>query len=137
MDREALHAILPHREPMLLIDEVEVTPEGKAIGKVRVRGDEFFLRGHFPDNPVVPGVILCEMMAQTCCALFGEAGGIPYFTGIQEAVFKRKVTPGNVVIFVCEVTRRMGSYYRAHGEGSVDGERCVRADFSCMLAKEE
>lgn len=138
MKKEAIHVLLPHREPMLLIDEVEVTPAGKSIAKTRVRGDEFFLQGHFPGSPVVPGVILCEMMAQTCCILlnWNPSLGTPYFTRIQNAVFKRKVVPGDTVTFVCEITRRMGQFFFAHGEGSVDGALCVKADFSFALVKE-
>ena len=72
MNQEEIKKILPHRDHMLLIDEAELR-EGKAYGKKTIRGDEFFLQGHFPGNPVVPGVILCEIMAQTCCVLMGRA----------------------------------------------------------------
>ena len=71
MNREEIKGLLPHREPMLLVDELELGQDGTAHGKYRVRGDEFFLQGHFPGNPVVPGVILCEIMAQSCALLVG------------------------------------------------------------------
>ena len=94
MNREEIKKILPHREPMLLIDEVSLE-DGVAIGIYTVRGDEFFLQGHFPGNPVVPGVILCEMMAQSACILI-EAGKSfsPYYTGMNNVRFKRKGLAG-------------------------------------------
>ena len=64
MNQEEIKKIIPHRDNMLLVEEAEVIDEKTSKGKITIKGDEFFLRGHFPGNPVVPGVILCEMMAQ-------------------------------------------------------------------------
>ena len=135
MNQAEIQSVLPHRPPMLLLDEVEVTPEGRAIGRYRVRGDEFFLQGHYPGNPVVPGVILCEMMAQTCAVLLVEEirNGVPYFSGIQKASFKRKVVPGETVEFHCGIKRKMGHFYFAEGQGSVDGEVCIIEEFSVAI----
>jgi 3-hydroxyacyl-[acyl-carrier-protein] dehydratase len=134
MNKEQIATRLPHRENMLLLDEAELLADGKAVGKCRIRGDEFFLQGHFPGNPVVPGVMLMEMMGQTCCMLI-DTTLTPYFCAIKNAVFKRKVSPGETVTFVCEITRRMGDFYFASGEGSVDGALCVRGEFSFALVK--
>jgi 3-hydroxyacyl-[acyl-carrier-protein] dehydratase len=82
-----LHPYLPHRQDMLLLDTCQKVGE-QAHATYTVKGQEFFLRGHFPGNPVVPGVILCEMMAQSCCVLIGTSIGNPYFTGIKEAKFR-------------------------------------------------
>lgn len=71
MNQEELKKILPHRDNMLLIDECE-TVDGEAHGKCHIRPEQWFLQGHFPGNPVVPGVILCEMLAQTSCVLIHE-----------------------------------------------------------------
>ena len=135
MNREAIEKILPHRAPMLLLDEAEVTPEGKAWASCYIKGDEFFLQGHYPGNPVVPGVILCEMMAQTCAILLVEEiqNGVPYFSGIQKAFFKRKVEPGETVEFCCEIKRKLGHFYFAAGEGRVNGEVCITGEFSVAI----
>ena len=71
MTREEIKTILPHRDAMLLLDEV-AREEDTAVGKLRIRGDEWFLQGHFPGNPVVPGVILCEILAQSSCILLKD-----------------------------------------------------------------
>ena len=73
MERNELTALLPHRNSMLLLDRASVE-DGVARGEKLIRGDEFFLDGHFPGNPIVPGVILCEILAQSSCVLIGAQG---------------------------------------------------------------
>lgn len=135
MNREAIKGLLPHREPMLLVDEAECDEQHRAIGRYTVRGDEWFLQGHFPGNPVVPGVVLCEIMAQTCCVLFAEdaAGKTPYYTGLDKVKFRRKVLPGDTIEMICEVTKQKGPFYFISGKGSVNGQLAISADFSFAL----
>jgi 3-hydroxyacyl-[acyl-carrier-protein] dehydratase len=122
--------ILPHRKPMLLVDEVEMQ-DGLAIGRYTVRGDEFFLQGHFPDNPVVPGVILCEMMAQSSCLLIEQEGNItPYFTGIERMKFRNKVLPGDTITFKCELVKKRSVFYFIKGGGYVNDKLCVSGELS-------
>ena len=99
MNREEIMTILPHRDNMLLLDDVE-NKDGVAIGHYTVRGDEFFLKGHFPDNPIVPGVILCEILAQSACVLMQDAmseGKLPVYTGLNNVKFRSPVKPGDTV----------------------------------------
>lgn len=132
MDREEIKKILPHREPMLLLDNVEKTGEF-AVGQYTVRGDEFFLQGHFPEHPIVPGVILCEILAQSACVLMEDAiaeGKLPVYTGLDKVRFRLPVRPGDTVETKCRITRMKKPFYFAEGTASVNGKVCVTAEFS-------
>lgn len=137
MDKEEIKKILPHREPMLLIDEAELR-EGKAYGKKTIHGDAFFLQGHFPDDPVVPGVILCEILGQSACVLLSEEakGGTPFFTGLDKVRFRNSVRPGDVFETECRLLKQKGHFYWAEGKGYVNDTLCVSAEFSFALIKE-
>ena len=135
MQREDIMKILPHREQMLLLDDVEET-NGTATGHYTVRGDEFFLQGHFPGHSIVPGVILCEILAQTACVLMQdvmEAGKLPVYTGLNQVKFRAPVHPGDTVETQCRIKRSKHPFYFAEGTVTVDGKCCVSAEFSFAI----
>lgn len=139
MNIEEIKQILPHRDDMLLIDEAQVV-DGKAMGKKLINGDEFFLRGHFPENPVVPGVILCEIMAQSVCVLLSDKMGkdvLPFFTGLDKVKFRNPVKPGDLFETTCEIIKKREPFYFAKGEGRVNGKLCVSAEFSFAITKKQ
>lgn len=132
MNREEIKTILPHRDNMLLLDDIE-EKDGTAVGHYKVRGDEFFLKGHFPDNPIVPGVILCEILAQSACILMQDvmgSGKLPVYTGLNNVKFKSSVRPGDTIETQCQIKRKKHPFYFAEGTVTVDGRLCVSAEFS-------
>lgn len=138
MDREELKKILPHRDAMLLLDEAE-EQDGMAVGHYTVRGDEFFLQGHFPGNPIVPGVILCEIAAQSACVLMQgalEGGKIPVYTGISQVKFRSPVRPGDCIETRCHIKRVKHPFYFAEGTITVDGRLCLSGEFSFAVTGE-
>ena len=135
MTRDEIKDILPHREPMLLLDEV--SRDGQtARGSYRVSGEEWFLKGHFPGNPVVPGVILCEIMAQSACVLLPvdhESKKTPYFTGLNNVKIKNSVRPGDLFETECVITKSREPFYFASAKGFVGEKLCIIGDFSFAL----
>ena len=135
MNRDEIMRILPHREPMLLLDDVE-EQDGESIGHYAVRGDEFFLTGHFPGNPIVPGVILCEILAQSACVLLKDVmkeGELTVYTGLNNVKFRSPVKPGDRVETRCRIKRDKHPFYFAEGRVTVDGRLCVSAEFSVAI----
>lgn len=127
--------ILPHRDNMLLLDDVE-NIDGTAVGHYLVRGDEFFLKGHFPGNPIVPGVILCEILAQSACILMKDVmtdGKLAVYTGLNNVKFRSPVKPGDTVESRCFIKRSKHPFYFAEGTISVNERLCVSAEFSFAI----
>ena len=137
--REGIEAILPHRDPFLLIDEVlELEPGSRAVARKRVLEDEWYLSGHFPGRPVMPGVLIVEAMAQTgAVAVLAEEenrGRLALFAGIDRVRFKRVVEPGDELELTCELERVRGPIGRGKASARVDGE--VRARGTLTFAVE-
>ena len=132
MNREELKKIMPHREPMLLLDEASHIDDVHGTGSYTVRGDEFFLQGHYPGNPIVPGVILCEMMAQCACSVLGQklADGTPYFTGLDKVRIRNKVVPNDTFVIKVALANQKGTFYFIDCEGHVNGKLCISGSFS-------
>ena len=134
MNREELKKILPHREPMLLLDEVEINEAGESVGKYTVKGDEFFLQGHFPGNPIVPGVIQCEMIAQAAVALIPDTkDAVPMYTGLNNVKFKNPLLPGDTAVMTVALTARKGIFCFAKGRLEANGKLCTSAEFSFAI----
>jgi len=132
LGRAEIAEILPHREPFLLIDEVlELTPGVGAVARKHVRDDEWYLAGHFPGRPVMPGVLIVEALAQTgAVAVLSEEenrGRLALFAGIDDCRFKRIVEPGDTLDLRCELEKVRGPIGRGKAEARVAGELACKA----------
>ncbi len=135
MNREEIKKYLPHREPMLLVDDMTIEGEN-AIGHYHVRGDEHFLQGHFPDYPVVPGVILCEIMGQCSSILMLDElpGRLTFYAGMDKVRFKNQVRPGDTITVTAKITAKRGLTFFVDAEAKVDGKLCSKGSLIFMLA---
>jgi 3-hydroxyacyl-[acyl-carrier-protein] dehydratase len=142
LDRAGIEAIIPHREPFLLVEEiVELVPGDRAVGRYHVAEDAWYLRGHFPGRPIMPGVLQVEALAQVgaVCGLSapGFAGRLALFAGIDDVRFKRIVTPGDTLTLECRITRLRGPIGKADATASVGDELACRAALTFALPEPE
>lgn len=135
MNRDELMQILPHRDSMLLLDEAWTSEDGVAHGRYRARGNEWFFDGHFPGNPVMPGVVQCEIIAQASCVLFADSirGKTAYYAGIDKVRFRKMVRPGDTMEITSTLLRQKMNIFVVKGEARVEGELCASGEFSFII----
>jgi 3-hydroxyacyl-[acyl-carrier-protein] dehydratase len=135
MNKEEIKTFLPHREPMLLIETAYIDEEGVAHCTYRIKEDEFFTRGHFPGNPLVPGVILCEIMAQSCAILVKDEipGHLTLYAGIDRVRFKNAVKPGDLCEVSATLVERRGQLFFCSAKLTVNGKLCCKGEPSFAL----
>ena len=133
LDREDVKAIIPHRDPFLLVDRVEsYEPGERCIAYLDVSEEAFWVPGHFPEYAVMPGVLIVEALAQAgavaLLSLPENQGRIALFAGIDKARFKRQVRPGDALRLECAIIRRRGPIGFGEAKASVDGELACSAE---------
>ena len=131
--------IIPHRQPFMLIDTVEeLTPGVRAVAQKCVSYNEPFFQGHFPAEPVMPGVLIVEALAQTgavaILSLEENKGKTAYFAAIQSAKFKKKVAPGDVLVLETEIIKQKGSIGIGKATATVDGKIAVQAELTFAIS---
>ena len=133
--------VLPHRYPFLLVDRiVELEPGKNAVGIKNVTINEPFFQGHFPDQPIMPGVLIVEAMAQVAGVMAfrsGMEGKSVYFMSIDKVKFRRPVVPGDQVKLEIKVLKQRGNVWKFSGAASVDGKPVSEAEFTAMVTDRE
>ncbi|MDP6445767.1 MAG: 3-hydroxyacyl-ACP dehydratase FabZ family protein [Pirellulaceae bacterium] len=138
MTLERIHQAIPHRAPMLLVDEVIEESADRIICRKRFAADEFFFQGHYPEASITPGVILCEAAMQAGAILLsqhlGGAAGVPVATRLNNVKFKSMVLPGDTIEMQVELTERLADAFYLNAKVTNAGKLAVRFDFACTLA---
>ena len=142
INTKKLMDMLPHRYPMLLVDFLEKVDVNKsAVGVKNVSIGEPFFEGHFPGNPIMPGVLIVEAMAQTAGALVVESlnlhgsGSLVYFMSIEKAKFRKLVLPGDILKLHVEVVKARTKVWKFEGQARVKDELVAESEFTAMMAK--
>ena len=137
---DQIKKMIPHRAPILLIDRVEhVVLDSEATGIKAVSGNESYFAGHFPDFPVMPGVLIVEALAQTAAVLVAATmpdlaqGKLVFFTTIEKARFRQPVRPGDVIKLHAVKNTNKGPLWKFTGKATVDGKLVAEADFGAMI----
>ncbi len=138
LNKEQIKAIIPHRHEMLLIDEViEVTPGETATAILTVDEERWFFKGHFPNYPVTPGVLMVEALAQTAAvshlSLEENKGRIGFFAGINNCKFKKQVVPGDRLELHIETIKKRGAIAVVQGTAKVEGVLAVKAELTLAI----
>ena len=138
MSQEAIRAAIPHRPPMLLVDEIAEQTDSTILCRKTFRDDEFFFQGHYPDQPIVPGVILCEASMQAGAILLSqfvqEGSGVPVATRLNDVKFKRMIRPGNTVDLEVTLNERLADAFFLTAKVRCEGKLAARLDFACTVA---
>ena len=141
IDKKKIESLLPHREPMLLIDELtEIKKLSSATAIVKVRKDSFFVQGHFPDNPVMPGVLIVESFGQAAAALTAHGldkstyeNKLVFLMGVEKARFRNPVIPDCDLILKIEAIRSHGRVWKYKGEAFVNDKKMADAMWSATI----
>jgi beta-hydroxyacyl-ACP dehydratase FabZ len=139
LDIEEIRKILPHRYPMLLVDRILELEPDRIVGIKNVTANEPFFAGHFPDFPVMPGVLIVEAMAQVAGVLVlkeipDRANKLVFLAGIDNAKFRRPVLPGDQLRIEMKVIKKKASVAKMHGQATVDGNLVAEVEVLCKLA---
>lgn len=141
MTRAAIEAAIPHRPPFLLLDEVVEQTDERIVCRRQLSGEEFWFAGHYPDYPLMPGVLLCEACLQAGAVLLAgfSAGvaGVPVATRMNDVRFKRMVRPGETIQIEVALDERVANAFYMTGKVSVDGKLAARLSFACAVTSTE